>query len=59
MTANERHHADGRVELARTERMRPIYDYAWFAGFGVAFLLHAGLMQTSLRPVLRPSFPED
>jgi NCS1 family nucleobase:cation symporter-1 len=39
--------------------LRPIYDYAWFAGFGVAFLLHATLMQTSLRPVLRPSFPED
>ena len=39
--------------------LRPIYDYAWFAGFGVAFLLHAALMQTSLRPVLRPSFPED
>ncbi len=39
--------------------MRPIYDYAWFAGFGVAFLLHAALMQTSRRPVLRPSFPED
>jgi NCS1 family nucleobase:cation symporter-1 len=39
--------------------LRPIYDYAWFAGFGVAFLLHAALMQTNLRPVLRPSFPGD
>jgi len=39
--------------------LRPIYDYAWFAGFGVAFLLHVALMQTSLRPVLSPSFPED
>ncbi len=38
--------------------LRPIYDYAWFAGFGVAFVLHAALMQTSLRPALRPSFPE-
>jgi cytosine/uracil/thiamine/allantoin permease len=38
--------------------LRPIYDYAWFAGFGVAFLLHVALMQTRLRPALRPSFPE-
>jgi NCS1 family nucleobase:cation symporter-1 len=38
--------------------LRPIYDYAWFAGFGVAFLLHVALMQTNLRPALRPSFPE-
>ncbi len=38
--------------------LRPIYDYAWFAGFGVAFLLHVALMQTSLPPAFHPSFPE-
>ena len=25
--------------------LRWIYDYAWFAGFGVAFVVHAGLMR--------------
>jgi len=39
--------------------LRPLHDYAWFAGFGVAFLLHAALMQRRLRPALRPSpWPE-
>jgi len=33
--------------------LRPIYDYAWFAGFGVAFLVHTALMQR--RPALSPS----
>jgi nucleobase:cation symporter-1, NCS1 family len=33
--------------------LRPIYDYAWFAGFGVAFGVHVMLMQR--RPVLSPS----
>ena len=33
--------------------LRPIYDYAWFAGFGVAFFIHAALMQR--RPALSPS----
>ncbi len=25
--------------------LRPLYDYAWFVGFGVAFVLHALLMR--------------
>jgi NCS1 family nucleobase:cation symporter-1 len=29
--------------------LRPLYDYAWFVGFGVGFLVHAGLMQRSPR----------
>src|SRR5215471_15767190 len=33
--------------------LRPIYDYAWFAGFGVAFAVHVMLMQR--RPALSPS----
>jgi len=33
--------------------LRPIYDYAWFAGFGVAFLVHTALTQR--RPALSPS----
>jgi nucleobase:cation symporter-1, NCS1 family len=33
--------------------LRPIYDYAWFAGFGVAFGVHVMLMQR--RPALSPS----
>jgi NCS1 family nucleobase:cation symporter-1 len=24
--------------------LRPLYDYAWFVGFGVAFVVHWGLM---------------
>jgi NCS1 family nucleobase:cation symporter-1 len=27
--------------------LKPLYDYAWFVGFGVGFLVHAGLMQRS------------
>ena len=33
--------------------LRPLYDYAWFVGFGVAFVVHVMLMQR--RPVLSPS----
>jgi len=33
--------------------LRPVYDYAWFAGFGVAFAVHVMLMQR--RPALSPS----
>jgi len=33
--------------------LRPVYDYAWFAGFGVAFGIHVMLMQR--RPALSPS----
>ena len=33
--------------------LRPVYDYAWFAGFGVAFCIHVMLMQR--RPALSPS----
>ena len=25
--------------------LRPLYDYAWFIGFGVAFVVHLGLMK--------------
>jgi NCS1 family nucleobase:cation symporter-1 len=25
--------------------LRPVYDYAWFVGFGVAFVVHYGLMK--------------
>jgi NCS1 family nucleobase:cation symporter-1 len=25
--------------------LRPLYDYAWFVGFGVAFLVYAVLMR--------------
>ena len=25
--------------------LKPLYDYAWFVGFGVGFLVYAGLMQ--------------
>ena len=35
--------------------LRPMYDYAWFAGFGVAFLLHVALMRRSPRPATDPS----
>jgi NCS1 family nucleobase:cation symporter-1 len=27
--------------------LRPLYDYAWFVGFGVAFVVHWGLMEIS------------
>jgi NCS1 family nucleobase:cation symporter-1 len=27
--------------------MRPLYDYAWFVGFGAAFVVHAGLMRAA------------
>jgi NCS1 family nucleobase:cation symporter-1 len=27
--------------------LKPLYDYAWFVGFGVAFVLHAVLMRTA------------
>ena len=27
--------------------LRPLYDYAWFVGFGVAFAVHYGLMKLS------------
>ncbi len=27
--------------------LRPLYDYAWFVGFGVAFVVHWGLMKFS------------
>ena len=27
--------------------LRPLYDYAWFVGFGVAFVLHVVLMRTA------------
>jgi len=27
--------------------LRPLYDYAWFVGFGVAFIVHLGLMKAS------------
>jgi NCS1 family nucleobase:cation symporter-1 len=27
--------------------LRPLYDYAWFVGFGVAFVVHWGLMKIS------------
>ncbi len=27
--------------------LRPLYDYAWFVGFGVAFFVHWGLMKAS------------
>jgi NCS1 family nucleobase:cation symporter-1 len=30
--------------------LRPLYDYAWFVGFGVAFVVHWGLMSGS-RPI--------
>ncbi|HEX5040064.1 MAG TPA: cytosine permease, partial [Candidatus Limnocylindria bacterium] len=35
------------------DALRPVYDYAWFAGFGVAFAIHVMLMQR--RPALSPS----
>ena len=35
--------------------LRPLYDYAWFAGFGVAFLIHTLLMQGRVRPALSPT----
>ncbi len=35
------------------DALRPLYDYAWFAGFGVAFAVHVMLMQR--RPALSPS----
>jgi NCS1 family nucleobase:cation symporter-1 len=38
--------------------MKPLYDYAWFVGFGVAFVVYAGLMQrrpsTNVEPVPTP-----
>jgi NCS1 family nucleobase:cation symporter-1 len=27
--------------------LKPLYDYAWFVGFGVAFVLHVVLMRTA------------
>jgi nucleobase:cation symporter-1, NCS1 family len=27
--------------------LRPLYDYAWFVGFGVAFVLHVVLMRAA------------
>ena len=35
--------------------LRPVYDYAWFAGFGVAFSIHTLLMQGRVRPALSPT----
>ena len=29
--------------------LRPLYDYAWFVGFGVAFVVHWGLMKLAPR----------
>jgi cytosine/uracil/thiamine/allantoin permease len=29
--------------------LKPLYDYAWFVGFGVAFVLHVVLMRTARR----------
>jgi NCS1 family nucleobase:cation symporter-1 len=34
------------------KELRPVYDYAWFAGFAVAFAIHAMLMQR--RPAQQP-----
>jgi NCS1 family nucleobase:cation symporter-1 len=31
--------------------LRPLYDYAWFIGFGVAFAVHYGLMKLAPPPV--------
>ncbi len=36
------------------EALKPLYDYAWFVGFGVAFLVYAGLMQRSPRTDIAP-----
>ncbi len=30
--------------------LAPLYDYAWFVGFAVAFVVHAGLMRLRLQP---------
>jgi len=35
--------------------LKPLYDYAWFVGFGVAFLVYAGLMQRGASPVPVPT----
>ena len=29
--------------------LKPLYDYAWFVGFGVSFVLHVVLMRTARR----------
>jgi NCS1 family nucleobase:cation symporter-1 len=36
--------------------LRPLYDYAWFVGFGVAFVTHFVLMRVS--PPVRPVAPK-
>ncbi len=36
------------------EALKPLYDYAWFVGFGVGFLVYAGLMQRSPRADIAP-----
>lgn len=36
--------------------LRPLYDYAWFVGFGVAFLVHWGLSKTM--PPISPAASE-
>jgi NCS1 family nucleobase:cation symporter-1 len=35
--------------------LKPLYDYAWFVGFGVAFLAYAGLMQRGTSPAPVPT----
>jgi cytosine/uracil/thiamine/allantoin permease len=38
----------------RRRRSTPVYDYAWFVGFGVAAIAH-GLLMRALPPELEPA----
>jgi nucleobase:cation symporter-1, NCS1 family len=35
--------------------LKPLYDYAWFVGFGVAFAVHVVLMRGTAEPEARPT----
>ena len=39
--------------------LRPLYDYAWFVGFGVAFAVHYGLMKLSPPPAVEASAADE
>ena len=32
------------------DRLKPLYDYGWFVGFGAAFLIYLVLMRLSPEP---------
>ena len=39
--------------------LRPLYDYAWFVGFGVAFAVHYALMKLAPPPVTEATAAAD